>query len=136
MVIGKIPALVFGALLCGAVLAGPAHAQGRNAGKPVVVVGLVCTWSAYAVNTESLLIDLTNKAAYWVSENQKLKVLQFNSGRIVLAGVRGVLQTSQSQAEKKVPIQMTIDRVSGEFTVRQNVYAYQGPGNCRKQRLF
>jgi hypothetical protein len=33
-------------------------------------------------------------------------------------------------------MEMTIDRISGEFNVRQNVYAYQGPGNCRKQRLF
>jgi len=136
MVKRKIPALAFGALLFGMFLAGPARAESAGADKPAVVVGLVCTWSAYAVNTESLLIDITSKAAYWVSENQKLEILQFNSGRIVLAGVRAILQTSQSQVEKKVPIEMTIDRVSGEFMVRQNVYAYQGPGNCRKQRLF
>lgn len=136
MVKRKISALAAAALLGGLFVAVPAGAQEGDAGKPSTVVGLVCTWSAYSVNKESLLIDLTTKAAYWVNENQKLEMLQFNSGRIVLAGVRSILQTSQSQAEKKVPMEMTIDRISGEFMVRQNVYAYQGPGNCRKQRLF
>jgi hypothetical protein len=128
-------AVALGVLLCGLGGASGAEAEGE-AGKPAVVVGLVCTWSAYSVNKESLLVDVTAKAVYWVNENQKLKVLQFNSGRIVMAGVRGMLQTSQGQVEKKVPMEMTIDRISGEFNVRQNVYAYQGPGNCRKQRLF
>lgn len=136
MVKRKISALAAAALLGGLCLAVPAGAQDGDASKPSTVVGLVCTWSAYSVNKESLLIDLTTKAAYWVNENQKLEMRQFNSGRIVLAGVRSILQTSQSQAEKKVPMEMTIDRISGEFMVRQNVYAYQGPGNCRKQRLF
>ena len=100
------------------------------------MVGLVCTWSAYSVNKESLLIDVGNKAVYWVNENQKLEVVQFNSGRIVMRGVRSILQTSQSQAEKGVPMEMIIDRISGEYIVRQNAHPYQGPGNCRKQRLF
>jgi hypothetical protein len=136
MVMWRIPALAVGALMFGLLPVGRADAASSDTGKATVVVGLVCTWSAYAVNAESLLIDITNQAAYWVSENQKLEILQFNSGRIVLRGIRGVLQTTQSQAEKKVPMEMTIDRISGEFIVRQNVYAYQGPGNCRKQRLF
>ena len=131
----KVVAVALGLLLSGLSGAGVGAEDGES-GKPAVVVGLVCTWSAYSVNKESLLIDVTAKAVYWVNENQKLQVLQFNSGRIVMAGVRSVLQVSQSQAEKKVPMEMTIDRISGEFLVRQNVYAYQGPGNCRKQRLF
>lgn len=135
MVIRKFTAVAAGVLLCAAMMAGPAQAQ-KQSSKPTKVVGLVCTWSAYAVNKESLLIDITSKAVYWVNENQKLEVLQFNSGRIVMRGVRSVLQTSQSQAEKRVPMEMIINRISGEFIVRQNVHAYQGPGNCRKQRLF
>ncbi len=137
MVTRKISAATLGALLGVLALSGNATAASAKGGdKPTTVVGLVCTWSAYSVNKESLLIDVTNKAVYWVNENQKLEVLQFNSGRIVMRGVRSVLQTSQSQAEKKVPIEMIIDRISGEFIVRQNVHPYQGPGNCRKQRLF
>lgn len=135
MVIRKISTVAFGVLLGGLFTLGAARAEGE-AGKPAVVVGLVCTWSAYSVNKESLLVDVTGKAVYWVNENQKLEILQFNSGRIVMAGVRSILQTSQSQVEKKVPMEMIIDRISGEFLVRQNVFAYQGPGNCRKQRLF
>lgn len=135
MVIRKIAAYAFGALLCASVVVSPAQAQ-KKSSTPAKVVGLVCTWSAYAVNKESLLIDITSKAVYWVNENQKLEVLQFNSGRIVMRGVRSVLQTSQSEAEKRVPMEMIIDRISGEFIVRQNVHPYQGPGNCRKQRLF
>jgi hypothetical protein len=137
MVTRKIFAAALGALLGGLALSGSTTAAQEKAGdKPTTVVGLVCTWSAYSVNKESLLIDVTNKAVYWVNENQKLEVMQFNSGRIVMRGVRSVLQTSQSQAEKKVPMEMLIDRISGEFIVRQNVHPYQGPGNCRKQRLF
>lgn len=135
MVIRKIAAAAAGVLLCASLVAEPVRAQNKSS-KPVKVVGLVCTWSAYAVNKESLLIDITSKAVYWVNENQKLEVLQFNSGRIVMRGVRSVLQTSQSQAEKRVPMEMIIDRISGEFIVRQNAHAYQGPGTCRKQRLF
>jgi hypothetical protein len=137
MVIRRISAAAFGALFGMLALAGgSAVAQNKSSGKAVTVVGLVCTWSAYSVNKESLLIDVTNKAVYWVNENQKLEIGQFNSGRIVMRGVRSVLQTSQSQAEKKVPMEMIIDRISGEFIVRQNVHPYQGPGSCRKQRLF
>jgi len=136
MVTRKISSCAFGALLGALALADGALAQGKSDDKPTTVVGLVCTWSAYSVNRESLLIDVTNKAVYWVNENQKLEVAQFNSGRIVMRGVRSVLQTSQSQAEKTVPMEMIIDRISGEFIVRQNVLPYQGPGNCRKQRLF
>jgi hypothetical protein len=136
MVTRTISAVAVGAVFGVLVLSGGAAAAQEKGDKPTTVVGLVCTWSAYAVNKESLLIDVTNKAVYWVNENQKLEVLQFNSGRIVMRGIRSVLQTSQSQAEKKVPIEMIIDRISGEFIVRQNVHPYQGPGNCRKQRLF
>lgn len=136
MVIRKITACAVGAMLCALTMVGGAQAQTKSGKTPAKIVGLVCTWSAYSVNKESLLIDITSKAVYWVNENQKLEVMQFNSGRIVIRGVRSVLQTSQSQAEKRVPIEMIIDRISGEFIVRQNAYAYQGPGNCRKQRLF
>ena len=136
MVTRKILACAFGVLLGALASTGGALAQGKTADKPSTVVGLVCTWSAYSVNKESLLIDVTNKAIYWVNENQKLEVVQFNSGRIVARGVRTLLQTSQSQAEKRVPMEMIIDRISGEFVVHQNVHPYQGPGNCRKQRLF
>lgn len=136
MVIRKIAACALGAMVCALTMVGGAQAQNKPGSAPAKVVGLVCTWSAYSVNKESLLIDITSKAVYWVNENQKLEVMQFNSGRIVIRGVRSVLQTSQSQAEKRVPLEMIIDRISGEFIVRQNAYAYQGPGNCRKQRLF
>ena len=137
MVTRTITAAAFGALLSALALSGSAAAaQEKGGNKPKTVVGLVCTWSAYAVNKESLLIDVTDKAVYWVNENQKLEILQFNSGRIVMRGVRSFLQTSQSQAEKKVPMEMTINRISGEFIVRQKVSPYQGPGTCRKQRLF
>jgi len=137
MVTRTIFAAALGALVGGLALSGSTMAaQEKSGDKPTTVVGLVCTWSAYSVNKESLLIDVTNKAVYWVNENQKLEVMQFNSGRIVMRGVRSILQTSQSQAEKKVPMEMMIDRISGEFIVRQNVHPYQGPGNCRKQRLF
>ncbi len=137
MVRRTITAAVFGALLGALALSGSvAAAQEKGGDKPKTVVGLVCTWSAYSVNKESLLIDVTDKAVYWVNENQKLEILQFNSGRIVMRGVRSYLQMSQSQTEKKVPMEMTINRISGEFIVRQKVSPYQGPGNCRKQRLF
>lgn len=136
MVTRKILACAFGVILVAASISSGAQAQGKSSGTPAKVVGLVCTWSAYSVNKESLLIDITSKAVYWVNENQKMEVLQFNSGRIVMRGVRSVLQTSQSKAEKRVPMEMTINRISGEFIVRQNVHPFQGPGNCRKQRLF
>jgi len=137
MVTRTITAGAIGAFLGALTLFGGATAaQDKGGDKGSTVVGLVCTWSAYAVNKESLLIDVTNKAVYWVNENQKLEVLQFNSGRIVMRGVRSHLQTSQSQAEKKVPMEMIIDRISSEFIVHQNVHPFQGPGNCRKQRLF
>ena len=137
---GKTFAIVLSVVICLATAV--ADAQQRKAPKkavpkkPPLVIGLVCTWSAYSVNKESLLIDLRNKSAYWVNQNQNLKVLQFNTGRLVLAGVRNTLRTSQSQVEKKVPLQMILNRISGEFIVRQKVHAYQGPGSCRKQRLF
>ena len=134
-------AIVLSAVIC--LTAAVADAQQRKAPskkgvpkQPPLVVGLVCTWSAYSVNKESLLIDVRNKTAYWVNQNQKLKVLQFNSGRLVLAGVRKTLRVSQSQTEKKVPLQMVLNRISGEFIVRQKAHPYQGPGSCRKQRLF
>ena len=123
-------------LITAATMTATAQAQSKGPKKTSAVVGLVCTWSAYSVNKESLLVDIGNKAVYWVNQNQKLEVMQFNSGRIVLRGVRAVLQTSQSQAEKRVPMEMVIDRISGEFIVRQKVHPYQGPGACRKQRLF
>ena len=136
MVKTSIAASAIGALVGMLVLAGSAQAQGNSGEKGGPVVGLVCTWSAYSVNKESLLIDVGNKAVYWVNENQKMEVMQFNSGRIVMRGVRSFLQTSQSQAEKNVPMEMVIDRISGEFLVNQKVHPYQGPGTCRKQRLF
>lgn len=108
----------------------------KNKLKPAKIVGLVCTWSAYGVNKETIIVDTVNKGAYWVNENQNLKVLQFNPGRVVAAGVRGRLQVSRSQVEKKVPMRFTINRISGEFIVEQKVHPYQGPGSCRKQRLF
>ena len=129
-------AYALGLLMTAATMTATAQAQSKGPKKPASVVGLVCTWSAYSVNKESLLVDVGNKAVYWVNQNQKLEVMQFNSGRIVLRGVRAVLQTSQSQAEKRVPMEMVIDRISGEFIVRQKVHPYQGPGACRKQRLF
>lgn len=129
-------------IVCAAALclgAASADAQKKPAKpklKPAKIVGLVCTWSAYGVNKETIIVDTVNKGAYWVNENQNLKVLQFNPGRVVVAGVRGRLQVSQSQLEKKVPMRMTINRISGEFIVTQKVHPYQGPGSCRKQRLF
>ena len=142
MKLGKTVAVVLSVVLCLASAVADAQ-QRKPAGKKGVpgkqvplIVGLVCTWSAYSVNKESLLIDLRNKTVYWVNENQKLKVLQFNSGRLVIAGVRKTLRVSQSQSEKKVPMQMILNRISGEFIVRQKVHPYQGPGSCRKQRLF
>lgn len=136
MLTRNILTCAFGVVLVAAAMSGGALAQGKSSTAPAKVVGLVCTWSAYSVNKESLLVDVTGKAVYWVNENQKLEVLQFNSGRIVMRGVRSLLQTSQSQAEKRVPMEMIIDRISGEFIVRQKVHPYQGPGTCRKQRLF
>ena len=112
------------------------RSRGPRRKKASKIVGLVCTWSAYGVNKETIIVDTANKGAYWVNENQNLKVLQFNPGRVVVAGVRRRLQVSQSQSEKKVPMRMTVNRISGEFIVEQKVHPYQGPGSCRKQRLF
>lgn len=136
---GTILSVVLAALFW--VAASAADAQQRKTQKaaptkPAKVVGLVCTWSAYSVNKESILIDMANKAAYWINENQNLKIVQFNAGRVVLQGVRNRLQVSQSRMEKKVPMQMIINRISGEFIVNQKAHPYEGPGSCRKQRLF
>jgi len=129
--------IVCAAALClGAASADAQKKTPKKKLKPAKIVGLVCTWSAYGVNKETIIVDTVNKGAYWVNENQNLKVLQFNPGRVVVAGVRARLQVSQSQLEKKVPMRMTINRISGEFIVSQKVHPYQGPGSCRKQRLF
>lgn len=138
MIRRKLFAIACAAALC--VGAASADAQKKPSAKKTLkkakIVGLVCTWSAYGVNKETIIVDTVNKGAYWVNENQNLKVLQFNPGRVVMAGVRARLQVSQSQVEKKVPMRMTINRISGEFIVGQKVHPYQGPGSCRKQRLF
>jgi hypothetical protein len=129
------------AFLAGSAVAAqpPPDNGGKQPASPppaATMVGLVCSWSAFSQVEESILIDLKKRSAYWVNQNQTLKVLQLNAGRVVLAGIRDRLRISSSKIKTKVAVRMAIDRISGAFVMEQNAYPAQGPGTCRRQRLF
>lgn len=100
------------------------------------VVGLICTWSAYSTYDESIVIDLSDRVAYWVNQNRPLNIHQLNAGRVVLRGVRDGVRVSKKRVEKEVAVRMIIDRISGAFFVQQKVFRQSGPGRCKRSRLF
>jgi len=104
--------------------------------RPEPVVGLICTWSAYSTYDESIVIDLSDRVAYWVNQNRPLSIHQLNAGRVVLSGVRDGVRVSKKRVEKEVPVRMIIDRISGAFFVQQKVFRQAGPGRCERSRLF
>lgn len=104
--------------------------------RPAAVVGLICTWSAYSTYDESIVIDLSDRGAYWVNQNRPLKIRQLNAGRVVLSGVRDQVRISNNRVEKEVALRMVIDRISGAFFVQQQVFRQTAPGRCKRRRLF
>lgn len=104
--------------------------------RPDAVVGLICTWSAYVTYDESIVIDLSDRGAYWVNQNRPLKIHQLNAGRVVLSGVRDQVRISKNRIEKEVALRMVIDRISGAFFVQQQVFRQTAPGRCKRSRLF
>ncbi len=97
---------------------------------------LICTWSAYSTYDESIVIDLSDRAAYWVNQNRPLIIHQLNAGRVVPRDVRDGVRVSKKRVEKEVAVRMIIDRISGAFFVQQKVFRQSGPGRCKRSRLF
>jgi len=129
--------VVAGCAVAAAVLAAQGMSPEDQSGEPSVpVVGLVCSWSAFTTYDESIVIDLSDRVAYWVNQNRPLHIAQLNAGRVVLTGVRDRVRVSQSRVEKEVALRMIIDRISGTFFVQQQVYRQVEPGRCRRSRLF
>lgn len=78
-------------------------------------IAMTCEWILYGRQKESFIFNLDKNEVYWVNENKRYPIIEINEGRIVFQGVRSSLLVGDKKSISGVPIEFTINRVTGEL---------------------